>query len=111
MDILYRLGTATAAQVHEEMPDAPSYSSIRSLLGILVEKGLVKFTQDGKRYVYAPARPAQRARKQAVAQLLRTFFDSSPGALVAALLDPKEAKMSSAELEEIRRMLEQHPKT
>jgi BlaI family transcriptional regulator, penicillinase repressor len=108
MEILYRLGQATAVEVHAEMPDAPSYSSVRSLLSILVGKELVKYTQDGKRYLYQPAKPAQRVRKQAISQLLRTFFEGSPRALVAAILDPKDSKLSANDVAELRRLLDQH---
>jgi BlaI family transcriptional regulator, penicillinase repressor len=105
MEILYRLGSAAAAEVQEQMPDAPNYSSVRSLLTILVEKGLVKFTQQGKRYVYEPVKSPQKVRKTAVSQLLKTFFNGSPSALVASLLDPKETKLSTQELSELRALL------
>ena len=110
MEIVYRLGSATAAEIHAEMPEAPTYSSVRSLLGILVEKQLLKYRQEGRRYIYEPARSSTRIRKQAVTQLLTTFFGSSPRELVANLLDPKEARLSAEDLAEIRQLLDQHPR-
>jgi BlaI family transcriptional regulator, penicillinase repressor len=109
MEIIYRLGTASAAEVHEAMPDAPNYSSVRSLLAILVEKALLKQKQDGKRYLYEPALSPVRARKQALGRVVKTFFSGSPRALVASLLDPKEAKLSKQDVAELRKLLDNHP--
>lgn len=110
MEIVYRLGSATAAEIHAEMADAPTYSSVRSLLGILVDKQLLKYRQEGRRYIYEAAKSSTRIRKQAVTQLLTTFFGSSPRELVANLLDPKEARLSAQDLAEIRQLLDQHPR-
>src|SRR5512134_2808545 len=85
MDALYALGRATAAQVLERIPDPPSYSAIRALLRILEEKGHVRHEQDGPRYVYLPVVGARAAQKNAVAHLVRTFFQGSPERAVAAL--------------------------
>ena len=109
MEILYRLGSASAADIQAQMPDAPNYSSVRSLLGILVEKSLVKYRQDGKRYVYEAAKSPSRVRKQAVTKLLKTFFAGSPRELVASLLDPKDSKLSRQDIDELRQLLDKHP--
>ena len=109
MEILYRLGTATAADIQAELPEAPNYSSVRSLLSILVEKNLVKYRLDGKRYVYEAAKSPTRVRKQAVTRLLKTFFAGSPRELVASLLDPKESKLSRQDIDELRQLLDKHP--
>lgn len=110
MEIVYRLGSATAAEIHDQMPDAPTYSSVRSLLGILVEKELLKYRQEGRRYVYEPAKSSARIRKQAVSRLLSTFFDSSPRELVASLLDPRESKLSAQDISDLRKLLDEHPR-
>ncbi len=109
MEILYRLGTATAAEVQAELPDAPNYSSVRSLLGILEEKNLIKHRVDGKRYIYEAVKSPARVRKQAVSKLLKTFFSGSPTELVASLLDPKESKLSRQDIDELRALLDKHP--
>lgn len=109
MEILYRMGAATAADVQAELPDAPNYSSVRSLLGILVEKQLVKYRLDGKRYVYEAAKSPARVRKQAVSRLLKTFFSGSPRELVASLLDPRESKLTRQDIDELRQLLDKHP--
>ena len=109
MEILYRMNSATAAEVQAQLPDAPNNSSVRSLLAILVEKGLLKVRQDGKRYVYETVASPGRVRKQAVGRLLKTFFSGSPRELVASLLDPKESRLSKEDIADLRKILDNHP--
>src|SRR6478609_3458667 len=90
MDIVWRHGQATANEVHEQLPDAPSYSAVRALLAVLVNKGHLRHERDGKRYIYLPTASAEKAGKSALRRLLSTFFNNSPADLVATLLDPKE---------------------
>src|SRR6185369_10665131 len=85
MDILYRRGKATAHEVLEELADPPSYSAVRALLRLLEERGHVKHTQEGQRYVYAPAVARGDARRSALAHLVRTFFAGSIEQAVASL--------------------------
>jgi len=110
MDIIYQRGRATAAEVHEGLPDAPSYSAVRALLRILEEKGVVAHEQDGPRYVYVPTVNRSAARQSALRNLLRTFFDGSPTQAVAALLDLSGQQMSSAELDSLETMIKQAKK-
>jgi BlaI family transcriptional regulator, penicillinase repressor len=109
MEIFYRMKSATAAEVHAQLPDAPNNSSVRSLLAILVEKGLLKQRLDGKRYVYELAASPVRVRKQAVSRLLKTFFSGSPRELVASLLDPRQSQLSKEDIADLREMLDKHP--
>ena len=60
MDILYRRGRATAGEVMDELPGDPSYSTVRTQLRVLEEKGHVRHEEQGLRYVYVPAVPAAR---------------------------------------------------
>jgi predicted transcriptional regulator len=87
MEIVFRKGSATAAEVHGEMVAAPSYSAVRALLRVLEEKGHLRHRQDGPRYVYSPTVPRDRARKSALQRMLGTFFGGSVTDAVAALLD------------------------
>src|SRR5438128_478613 len=96
MDVIYRRGRATAAEVLEELPDPPSYSAVRALLRLLEEKGHVKHEQDGPRYVFTPTVTRERARRSALKHVVRTFFDGSATDAVAALLDG-DSKLDSAE--------------
>lgn len=105
MDALYRLGRATAAEVREALPDAPSDSAVRTHLRILEEKGHVGHTQEGPRYVYAPTLAPEKASRSALRHLVRTFFDGSPERAVAALLDASD--LSDADLDRMAVLIEQ----
>jgi predicted transcriptional regulator len=105
MDVLYRLGRATAADVHATLADAPSYSTIRALLKVLETKGHVRHTADGPRYVYSPTVSRERAGESALRQLVGTFFDGSTEATVAALLSGDQ--LSDAELNRLAALIAQ----
>jgi predicted transcriptional regulator len=110
MEILYRRGRATAAEVLADLPDPPSYSTVRKLLEILAEKGYVVHEHDGPRYVYTPTVPATEARQSALEQVVRTFFQGSIGTAVAALLELSGPKLSDAELDRIAELAERAKK-
>jgi BlaI family transcriptional regulator, penicillinase repressor len=86
LDVIYELGRATAADVQERMPDAPTYTTVRGLLRVLETKGHVRHEEDGGRYVYIPTLTKQRAAKSALRHVVQTFFDGSPSRAMAALL-------------------------
>ena len=106
MDIVYRHGDATAAQVRKQLPDPPGYSAVRAMLRLLEEKGHLKHRQDGPRYIYAPTVPRERARQSAARRLLDTFFGGSTAQAVATLLDVSTSAMSDDELERLAEMIE-----
>jgi BlaI family transcriptional regulator, penicillinase repressor len=101
MDILFRRGRATAADVMEELPGDPSYSTVRTQLRVLEEKGHARHEEEGLRYVYMPAVARTAARKSALRHLVDTFFDGSAENVVAALLGGEAARLSEAELKRI----------
>ena len=101
MEIVYRKGSATAAEVHAELLDPPSYSAVRALLRVLEEKGHLRHRQDGPRYVFSPTVPRDRARRTALQRLVGTFFAGSVTDTVAALLDLESARLDDAELERL----------
>ena len=105
MDALYRLGRATAGEILAQMPGAPSYSTVRTQLRVLEEKGHVRHEEQGLRYLYVPTVPRHAARKTALKHLVDTFFDGSPANLVTALLGSDAAKLSDDELERIARIV------
>ena len=107
MDILYRLGSATAQEVLEELPDPPSYSAVRALLATLEIKALARHSKASRRYVYHPAVPEKRAKRSALRQLISTFFEGKPENLVASLLDPDDQSLSATEIGNIRQLIEQ----
>jgi BlaI family penicillinase repressor len=87
MDIIYEMKEATAVQVLERLPSPPSYSAVRALLRVLENKGHLAHRQDGPRYVYKPLLAKEKASRNALQHLLKTFFDNSTEDVVAALLD------------------------
>ena len=101
MDILFRRGRATAAEVMSELPGDPSYSTVRTQLRVLEEKGHVRHEEEGLRYVYMPAVRVHAARKSALKHLVDTFFDGSAEKAVAALLGGEASKVSADELDRI----------
>ena len=101
MDILFRLGRATAAEVMADLPGSPSYSTVRTQLRVLEEKGHVRHEEEGLRYVYMPAEPRTVASKSALRHLVETFFDGSAERAVAALLGGEAARLSNEELDRI----------
>jgi predicted transcriptional regulator len=106
MEIIYQRGKASAAEVREAMPDAPSYSAVRAMLRILEEKGHVKHQAEGLKYVYVPSVARDKAKRTAVKHLMETFFNGSPEHVVAALLDVSSTKLSSEELDRMARLID-----
>lgn len=104
MDIIYQRGQATAAEVLDALPDPPSYSSVRALLRVLETKGHLRHRREGSRYVFLPTVPAEEARRSALARVVRTFFDGSTQATVAALID--ESSLSRAELDRLQELID-----
>ena len=103
VETVYRLGRASVGEVREALPDPPSYSAVRAMLGKLVKKHVLRQQQDGPRYVYLPAVPREQATRTALANLLDTFFDGSAEAAVAALLRMSDATLPEDVLERLTR--------
>jgi predicted transcriptional regulator len=106
MDVLYRTGRATVAEVRVELPDAPSYSAVRTMLGLLEAKRQVRHHRQGRRFVYLPVVAREKARGLAISNLLRTFFDDSVEAAVASLLDVEDRRLTEDELRRIEKLVE-----
>ena len=107
MDIVYRIGQATAADVRKHMAAPPSYSSVRSTLSGLERKGHLRHQFDGNRYIYSPTVRLEKARASALEHLLSTFFDGSAAEVVAALLTSKRSDLTAGELDELSQLIEQ----
>jgi len=105
MDILYRRRRATVEEIRAELPDAPGASSVRKLLDIMMERGLLAREYDGPRHVYFPAATPEDAGRSALKRLVRTFFDNSPGSAMAALLDATGDRLSDEDYERLTRLL------
>jgi predicted transcriptional regulator len=108
LEIIYRRGRATASEVLKDLPDSPSYSSVRGMLRHLEGKGYLHHEQDGPRYVYLPTSPTTEVRASALSHVVSTFFDGSLSSAVATLLESKP--LTREEYERISRLLEQAPR-
>lgn len=106
MDILYRRGRASVAEVLEAIPDPPSYSAVRAMLRVLEEKGHIRHEEQALRYVFSPTVPREKAKRAALRRLLDTFFGGSAERAVAALLDGSAARLSPQELDRLARLIE-----
>jgi len=106
MDVLYRRSRATAAEVMAELPGTPSYSTVRTQLRVLEEKGHVRHEEEGPRYVYMPALPRHAARRSALRHLVNTFFDGSTAKVVAALLGGEGTRLTDEELKRVAELVE-----
>jgi predicted transcriptional regulator len=105
MDILFRRGRATAAEVMADLPADVSYSTIRTQLRVLEQKGHVRHEEDGVRFVYQPVVARQAARRSALRHVVDTFFEGSPEQAVAALLGGEAAKLSDEQLGRIEALI------
>lgn len=105
MDVLYRLGRATAMEIMAEVPGAPGNSTIRTQLRVLERKGHVKHEEIGLRYLYMPTVPRHSARKSALRHVVDTFFDGSTTKAVAALLGGEAARVTDEDLDRIAELV------
>jgi predicted transcriptional regulator len=106
MDILYQRGRASASEIHEALPDRPSYSAVRAKLRVLEEKGHVRHQEQALRYVYLPTLARDSARRSALRHMVSTFFEGSVEDTVAALLDLSAANLSKQDLDRISSLIE-----
>ncbi len=106
MDVIYERGRASAQDVRDGIPDAPSYSAVRALLRLLEDKGHVRHVEDGARYVYVPTTPRTTAARSALDRVVSTFFAGSVEDTVATLLDARSRGMSDDELDRLARLID-----
>ena len=107
MEVIYRLGEASAVEIQENLPSPPSYSAVRAQLAILEEKGALKHFKRARRYIYRPTVAPHRAKRSALRRLLSTFYEGSAENLVASLLDPDDLKLPPKEIDRIRQLVDQ----
>jgi BlaI family penicillinase repressor len=106
MDIIFQMGKATAVEVESGMPDPPGNATVRKILTKLENKGFLKHTRDGKRFVYSPTIPAEKARTSAMDHLVETFFRGSAGRAVVALLNHSKSELSEDDKQTIMHLIE-----
>jgi BlaI family transcriptional regulator, penicillinase repressor len=106
MDILYRLGRATANEVMADLPGEPHYSTVRTQLRVLENKGHVRHEEEGLRYVYLPTVPRHAVRQSALRHTIETFFEGSAENMLSTLLGGEGGKLSDEELERLAQLIE-----
>ncbi len=110
MDVLYRKGRATAAEIMEEIPDPPGYSAVRAMLRVLEEKKHIRHEAEDLRYVYMPVVPRDKARRSAITHLVDTFFDGSTEQAVATLLSVSARDLKPEDFDRLSALIEQAKK-
>ena len=110
MDVLYRVGRATASEIHQALPDPPSYSAVRAKLRVLEEKGHIRHEEQALRYVYLPVVSRDKAKQSALGHLLETFFDNSAEQAITALLNLKQTALSRENLDRLSLLIEKAKK-
>jgi BlaI family penicillinase repressor len=106
VEAVYRLGEASVAQVRAGLSDPPSYSAVRAILMTLVEKKILSYRQEGKKYLYRARTPHQSAGRSALQRLLQTFFADQPASAVAALLDVSAGSLTNEDLDRMRALID-----
>lgn len=107
VETVIKLGEASVTEVQANLADPPSYSAVRAMLGLLVDKKWLKYRRDGKRYLYRPASSLEKSRRTAIDRLVDTFFGGSTSDTFAALLDSSAQNLSDDELQRMMEMIKQ----
>jgi len=110
VEAVYRLEEASVAEVLAELTDPPSYSAVRAILGSLVQKGVLGYRHEGKRYLYRALASKEKVRKSAISRMVSTLFGGRPSVALAALLDVSGDSLTDAELDEMRKLIDQSRK-
>jgi BlaI family transcriptional regulator, penicillinase repressor len=106
MSIIYRLGHGSVSDVLSEMPDAPAYSTVRTLLGVLERKGYLRHERKSHHYEYYPTTPASEARASVLQHLLNNYFAGSVTRVVSTLIDLSQEKLDEEDYQEIIDLIE-----
>lgn len=101
MEIIYKKGESSVTDIMEQLPDKIHYSSVRALMRILNDKGVLKYRKVGRAYIYSSVVSHKKASNAALKQVVNTFFDGSIENVVAALVNMKSNKLSPDELERL----------
>jgi len=105
MDVIYRRGKASVAEVRGDLPDPPSYSAVRAMLGFLEDKGHLRHEQEGLKYLYLPADDTTKVRASALKHMVKTFFGGSPERAVAALLEMSDTSLTEKDKQYLAQLI------
>lgn len=106
MDVIYQLGKASVADVRQRLTDPPSYSAVRTMIGQLERKGLVRRDRSSIKHLYSPMKSRRSASRSALRRVIETFFPSSPGEALAALIDDTAANLSDEDLDRLQQAIQ-----
>ena len=110
LELIYELGEVSVGDVHAKLPDAPSYSAVRTIIRLLETKGFLKHRRVGTKYIYRPVQSRDVVRRSAVAHLFKTFFSGSPSDAVAAILDVSSDDLTDSELDRLKELVDKAKK-
>ncbi len=105
MDVLHQLGKASVAEVREKLANPPSYSAVRTMIGQLERKGLVRRDRSGVKHYYSPVESKRSASRSALRSVMETFFPQSPGDALAALIDDSAKKLKEEDLDRLEQAI------
>jgi predicted transcriptional regulator len=106
METLYRLGRASAIEIRDAMPNPPTYTAVRTHLALLQDKGHIRYERDGAKHIYEPVVPKEEMAKNVISGVIENFFGGSVERVVATLIEPGTASLSTEELERLSRLIE-----
>jgi predicted transcriptional regulator len=104
VDLLYQNSGMAVADICEALPDRPSGSAVRTMLKRLEDKGFVRRTESDRGYLYSPTVADSVARKTALKEVVRVFFNGSPAGAATALLGMSD-KLDTSALDELEAMI------
>lgn len=110
LEIVYSLQRASVSDVLDQVPDSPTYSTVRKIMSILERKGYLRHVEENRRYVYIPTGSRSEAGRSSLKHLMETLFDNSTKSVVSALLDISDAKMSDDDFQTLVQMIERKRK-
>ena len=107
LDVLYRLGKASAAEIREALSNPPTYTAVRTHLANLQEKGQVEVESDGVRYIYEPTVPRQEMAATMIDNVMKNFFENKIELVVTTLINREESQISQDQLDRLARIIEE----
>lgn len=104
VNLLYEQGEMAVSEICDSLPDQPSGSAVRTMLKRLEDKGVVRRHESDRGFLYSPAVADSVARRTALSEVVRVFFNGSPAGAASALLGMSD-RLDHSELDEIEAMI------
>jgi predicted transcriptional regulator len=105
-DVIYSLWNASVAEVRQKLTDPPSYSAVRTMMGLLEKKGFVQRDRNGVKHIYSPVKSRRSASRSALRSVIETFFPQSPGDALATLIDDSAEKLTAEDLDRLEQAIQ-----